>query len=107
MKEPGAGEENGEHERGKLSICGDDGSEQEHRRGDDQFGYGQRDAGEMDETTGKGPGYEQERQRPAGGSRVTDTRTALPFNLPRRRTGISGITLFPQIVAQTANSDDG
>ena len=63
MKEPRAGEENGKHERGKLAICGDDGAEQEHCSGDDQFGYGQRDAGEMDETSGKGPGYEGERQR--------------------------------------------
>ena len=40
MKEPRAGEENGEHKRGKLAIGGDDGSEQEHCSGDDQFGYG-------------------------------------------------------------------
>lgn len=64
MKDPSAGEENGKQERGKLAICGYYGSEQEHRSRDDQFGYGQRDAGEMDETSGKGPGYERERQRP-------------------------------------------
>ena len=81
-KQPRAGEENGEHERRKLAICGDDGSEQEHCSGDDQFGYGQRNAGEVDETSGKGPGYERERQRPEAGSRVIDTRTGSPSISP-------------------------
>ena len=39
-------------------------------------------AGEVDETSGKGPGYERERQRPEAGSRVTDTRTGSPSISP-------------------------